>query len=248
MAACSSQQEGPTVATTPVVTPTIHFIFLPPDTTSQQAATASAATAVALTTDLEELPPLPTLTPQPNLVRRILAIYGESLNPNWTLEHSQDMVYDLREEEFVYNGRYALAATPQEEFGKLRFTVSENASAEYLRDEVLAFRFWLYSEEFIGIEDIGITIMGSNDYPYWVADDNSVQPDDNLEVFIPTRLQFLNIESDIPPNTWVQVEIWLNDLLFDPTYRYVTGIIIENDAAFSHTFYLDGLEMVIQES
>ena len=48
----------------------------------------------------------------------------------------------------------------------------------------------------------------------------------------------------IPPDTWVQVEVWLDELLFDPEYKYVTGIYIKNGEDFRDTIWIDQVELV----
>ncbi|MCB8945999.1 MAG: hypothetical protein H6658_19810 [Ardenticatenaceae bacterium] len=254
--ACTSQQSGQSESTFP--TPTINPIFV---SGSRETADQSPVfpelsdnnTEVVIeqtdtptaTTVAEETPTAPT-TSAP-LSRRILRVYGDSLQSDWSLENSYDMEYDPQDELAPYDGRYALAITPQANFGKLFFTVQEDSRTVFLHENVATIRFWLYSEDYIGPEDIGITILGSNEYPYWVANDDSVRPNDNLPSFIPTRLSFLGIEEDIPPENWVQIEIWLEDLQFDPDYLYVTGITIENDEGYLQTFYIDNLEIIIEE-
>jgi hypothetical protein len=153
-----------------------------------------------------------------------------------------------RESEVAYNGRHSLAVSPEAPGGRLIFAVVPDAEEAYLRDNVLAVRFWLYSgDDYVGTEDLSVTILGSNEFPYWVEGDDSVQVDDSLPTFSQTRLYFLNVEEDIPPETWIQIEVWLDDLIFDPDYHYVTGVVIENDEDFLRTFYIDDLELVIEE-
>ena len=63
--------------------------------------------------------------------------------------------------------------------------------------------------------------------------------------FSETRLYFLGINRDIPPETWVNVEVWLDDLQYDPIYEYVTGFYIKNDEGFGQTFYVDAVRIIM---
>jgi hypothetical protein len=114
-----------------------------------------------------------------------------------------------------------------------------------LREDVLGFSFWLYgNDDWIDREDLLVTVVGSNESPYWIPDDQSVE---NIyePLFSETRLYYLGINDDIPPKTWVQVYIWLDDLLFDPDYEYVTGIYIKNDEQFFETALIDELTVYL---
>jgi hypothetical protein len=174
-----------------------------------------------------------------------LFIYDEKVDEAWTLENSRGFKYELQDMAEPHRGVYNLSATPLVDMGELSFTVRKVAAQSFLRDQVFGVNFWLYSgDDYIQTDDLLISVIGSNRYPYWVANDDSV---DNVyePVFSATRLYFLGINHDIPPETWVQVEIWLDDLQFDPVYKYVTGIVIKNDTGFRHTLVIDEVELIV---
>ncbi len=206
---------------------------------------------------LSELPgsevaitPLPTLTPVPTIKTRIETIYDEDLNANWTLDNTQDVEYDLQDSTYPYQGDYSLSFTPEVEYANLAFTVNEDSDEIYLRDDVLAVSFWLYTgDDYVATDDLAVAVTGSNEFSYWRPDDNSVMaPDSDSEPIFPeTRLYYLNVEEDIPPDTWFQIELWLDDLIYEPAYKYVTGIYIKNDKDFFRTVSIDELEMLIRE-
>ena len=261
--ACVGPQTQGTRIVTPFSTPTLHSIFSNAtiDTSESPNLFPLAGTPTLMgffeeptvpttvrPTEPVDITPLLTLTPRPTPVITTITIYGEALNENWTLENSFFFDYDPREDEVSYNGRYSLAFTPESGFGNLMFTVKPDSEEEYPRQNVVAVQFWLYSgDDYIATDDLTVTIIGSNEYSYWVEGDDSVEVDDSLPTFPQTRLYFLNIEEDIPPDTWIQVEVSLNELIYEPEYRFVTGIIIENEEDFLRTIYLDDLELVIEE-
>jgi hypothetical protein len=195
------------------------------------------------------LTPLPTLTPVSTITMRIDKIYGDTLNANWSLDNSRDVSYKLEDDYFVYDGNYSLAYSPKVEYAELIFSVNESSDEIYLRDDVLAVRFWLYSgDDYIATDDFAVSVVGSNAFPYWVVGDDSVTVQDNNPVFPETRLYYLNVDKDISPNTWFQVELWLNDLISEPMYKYVTGIVLKNDVDFLRRVSIDNLELVIREN
>ena len=64
--------------------------------------------------------------------------------------------------------------------------------------------------------------------------------------FSETRLYFLDIKHTIPPDTWVEVVVWLDQLIYDPPYKYVTGVYIKNDQGFFNTFYVDHVSLLVR--
>jgi hypothetical protein len=93
-------------------------------------------------------------------------------------------------------------------------------------------------------------VLGSNSYTYWLANDTSVPTDTTVTVEAPlfseTRLYDLHINRAIPPGTWVQVVVWLDDLIYDPEYTYVTGMYIKNNKGFLNTFYIDQVNLLMK--
>lgn len=209
----------------------------------------SAATMVAQPEPTRALPtaaPEATATPQPP---RELSIYDEALNKNWSLVNSDGMTFHLTENRVVSNGGVAAVITPTKDFGTLFFTVRKQSKEVYLRKQVLGVKFWLNSgPNGIRTSDLAVTVVGSNTYSYWVKDDTSVKVTgrvtQDLPLFPETRLYFLGINRDIEPNTWVEVDVWLDDNQYDPEYTYVTGIYIKNDKGFRSPFYIDRVSLI----
>lgn len=200
----------------------------------------------------------PTFTPIPTIDERItfITLYDDQLHSDWTAEQSQGVQYDLATTSHIYSNQVAAAITPNEAYGKFFLTVREDAQAVYRRDRILGLSFWLSGGPYaIEPGDLAVTVVGSNAHPYWVAEDNSVQLaagisdaqiTEDSPLFSETRLYFLDINRTIPPNTWVEVVLWLDEREFDPDYTYVTGIYIKNDAALLETFYVDWLNLLLE--
>jgi hypothetical protein len=96
--------------------------------------------------------------------------------------------------------------------------------------------------DYISNTDLAVTVLGSNEYPYWVDGDNSVQ-NEISPVFSETRLSFLDVNRSIPPDTWVQVDVPIHKLIYDPDYTYVVGFYIKNDEGFISEFFIDDIEL-----
>ncbi len=203
-------------------------------------------------------------------------IYDDGLDDNWTLDNSFLIRFDplntahwfepLVETTVVGNpagsteeapadtprtvGAVAIEVRPEEDYGALFFTVQPDATERYPLDEVLGFSFWLNSgPQVLDTADLAVTVLGSNELPYWEAGDDSVfgelsnAPD--AETFSETRLYFLDINRSIPPNTWTRVFLWLDELEFEPDYEYVTAFYIKNNEGFLGTFYIDQLSLLV---
>lgn len=185
--------------------------------------------------------PGPTATP---LILPTLVVYDDRLNSNWSLNTSTGGTYYLQNQTAAQSGEYAITFTPTQDFGNLAFTVKFNTKETYLREEILGVRFWLYSEEGeIGADELAVSVVGSNEYPYWKWNDTSVT-NTSEPIFSETRLYDLDFNAPIPPKTWVQVEIWLDELKFDPLYQYVTGIFIKTGEGFRNPITIDQVELV----
>lgn len=248
---CASGSEQEEELKTVMPTPTVHSVFGTANGENQISNDQIASDTLSGTPESQvvepTLTPLPTLTPVPTIERKIVTIYGDDLNVNWTLENSREVEYSLNDDFFVYDGVSSLAYKPKVEYADLAFTVKEDANEFYLRDDVLAIRFWLYSnDDYVDTDDLLVSVVGSNDFRYWVDGDDSVKVQDSRPLFPATRLYYLNVEEDIPPNTWFQIEVWLNDLLFEPEYEYVTGVYIKNDEDFFQRIYIDEMELVLR--
>src|SRR5690606_31538237 len=101
--------------------------------------------------------------------------------------------------------------------------------------------------DYVATDDLVITMQGSNQFPYWAENDDSVAglSNDDADLFSETQLAFLNVSRDIPPNTWFNIEVWLDELVYDPDYEYVTGFYIKNDADFQRPYYIDDVEILL---
>lgn len=186
-----------------------------------------------------------------------IVVYNETLDPNWTVEHSQGMRYNLSATDYVLNGKTTIAITPTVDFGQFFLAVREDTDIPYARDRILGVSFWLNGgENDIATDELAVTVLGSNAYTHWVATDKSAQidagiPDDEITadtpLFSETRLYYLDINRTIPPDTWVEVIVWLDNLSYDPLYDYVTGIYIKNGEGFLNTFYIDRISLLLAE-
>ena len=247
VASCSSGESESPVTASDVPTPTTHPIFGEKGDASsieENVFDASGSQDEEISpTATPTSPPLPTATPE-NLVS--LSIYDDSMDSNWEIKNSQAMSYELEIDTYTHAGDNAMIIAPTDAYGELYFTVSEDADREFLRDEVVGISFWISGgEEFIGTSDLAVSVVGSNEQPYWVAGDESVEnPDGGDPTFSETRLYYLGINRDIPPDTWINVEVWLDELRFDPLYEYVTGFYIKNDELFMQPFYVDDVRII----
>ncbi len=238
-------------------TPTIHPFFQAGVATPVASETASPSSA-APATDTPVSPTAapgvitPTLTVVPELQPDIsqtqtmtITIYADELSSDWQLLESDTVETNLSDTTRVHNGRSSIAITPSEDFSAQLFVLSEEAERAYPQDRLVAIYFWLNSgDDFLALEDLAFTILGSNDYPYYVAEDESVFIDGEFP-FSETPLYYLGLNQAIPPDTWVEVEVLLDNLVFDPVYEYVTGFYIKNDAGYFNTFYVDDISFMM---
>ena len=244
-----------TVASTPA--PTVAPLFRPQPTV----APVLAFNPILIPTTTPEANTQPTTLQtmneaigEPSLYLEI-PIYDDELDSHWTIEHSvttQTNLWDtshwfqtMAPQQDINSGATAIAVSPQADFGTLFFTVRADSTVGYKREDVLGVSFWLNSgSSGLETDDLSVAILGSNQSPYWMADDRSVFPDP-AHSFSETRLYFLEINRTIPPHTWINVVVWLNKLQYDPAYRYVTGFYLKNDAGFRNTYYLDQIALVM---
>ena len=228
--------QGMTALPTPTVSGMFHAATPTATALPDIKPTVVPATAVAA--------PAPTTQPLEEV-----SIFGDQVNGNWELKNSSGMSFYFAEHQVVSDGTVSAVITPTRDFGELFFTVHKKSQTVYLRERVLGVTFWLNGgPNGIRTSDLAVTVVGSNAYPYWVENDTSVtvtgRVTKDMPLFSETRLYYLGINRDIAPNTWVKVELWLDDLKFDPDYTYVTGIYIKNDAGFRGPFYIDQVNLV----
>ncbi|MFO7682867.1 MAG: hypothetical protein R6X34_22740 [Chloroflexota bacterium] len=171
-------------------------------------------------------------------------VYDDALDVNWELLPEEGMDVDLESMAHVRNGRYAIAMTPLDTWQRLYFAVRQDAAVSFPANDVLAISFWLNGgSDYIELHDLAFTVVGSNDYPYWVEGDRSAYYDDEFP-FSETALYHLDLNGSIPPNTWVQVEVYIHELIYDPDYRFITGFYLKNADDFFNTVYVDDINII----
>ncbi len=196
-------------------------------------------------------PPEATGEEKPEIV--FVPLLDEDLKSNWALEASAGLTYVEGDKTVAKVGESSLAITGQDG-DHLTFKVLSTSQDRYLREEILGFSFWLYiGDTPLDIDQLLVEVFGSNTVHYWVRNDNSAMVD--LETFSEKRLYGLGLNHLLEPNTWVQIEILLDDLVFDPNfddkpiedplYDYVTGFSVQFTNGFSGTIYLDDLQLLM---
>jgi hypothetical protein len=249
LVACTPRQIPTTISNRP--TPTLNPLFGESGISAAEASSnvfmeQEAPTFVPSATFTP--PPPPTIAPTPTPISyTTVTVYDDEINPNWTLDNSAGMEYGPRSYP-RHTGRYTLSVVPQIDYGKLFFTVRPETTERYLRKDVAAVAFWLYSgDDYMPLSSLAVSLAGSNSWPYWVADDKSVT-NQYRPIFSETRLYFLDFNQSIPPRTWTEVVVWLDDLLYDPDYEYLTGVYLKNDEGFLRPFYIDNVRLIMTES
>jgi hypothetical protein len=183
----------------------------------------------------------------------VIPVYDDGLSDGWSIDNSFQTTIDLRSQEYVDQGRFSLKAQPQITTGILYFTLDKSAAKYLLRNKIQALRFYISGgSDPLDKNAITVAIVGSNEHPYWVKNDTSVKIEgrvtDNQPVFSETRLSFLGVNKAIPPKSYVKVTVWLDELIYDPTYTYVTGFYFKTDKESAPTFYIDNVSLLMQPS
>lgn len=174
-------------------------------------------------------------------------IFGDALDSNWTLAESWDVDYDVASTDYLHSGDYAMAVTPSDAFGAVFFAVDPETDQDFYYADVLGVSFWVNpGEQELALEDMAITVLGSNDYPYWRADDTSVANGSGEDGFSETRLYYLDFNRSLPAGEWNEVVIWLDDLIYDPQTVYLTGVYIKNGELYEGTYYIDDVTLIMK--
>lgn len=177
-----------------------------------------------------------------------LVIYDDVLASDWSADNSWDVKVDLADRTHVYSGSVAAAVTPLEDYGALFLALKPGAKSVYSTTDVLGVSVWINSgNDELSPEDLAVTVIGSNDYTYWVRGDASVQLDD-LRFFSESRLMYLGITRVLAPERWVEAVVRLDQLPYEPDYRYVTGVYVKNDKGFRRTYYVDRVALLLVQS
>ncbi|MBK8988837.1 MAG: LysM peptidoglycan-binding domain-containing protein [Chloroflexi bacterium] len=257
---CATGSIEPQSTYVPQATPTTHSFFLsdgsrltqePVDNGLVTAAPTVANYFSARNTSTPRPTSAPRATVPPptrdisSLNTESFIIYDDALNEDWVVQDNPDAEVDLASTTQVHAGRKAIAFTPLVDFTTLFFTIEPEAERSFPYEETVGFSFWLNGgDDYIEFNELAVTVTSSNDFAYWRPDDTSVQFPEG-EYFSETRLYFLGINGSIPPNTWVQIYVWIDNLIYDPVANYVTGFYIKNDEGFYNTIYIDDLEIIM---
>lgn len=199
-------------------------------------------------------------------------VYSDTLADDWALSGSPRSDWVEQDTTQVHLGSTAIAAKLAQPGDYLFFHVAENATGQYHRNRVYGFGFWLYSGVGeIAPDDLSIIVAGSNVYPYWRADDDSLA-DQEIFTFSGRRLYGLDFDRPLPAQTWIRVEILLDELFYDPLYQtsasaaadttqntnqdgfiidpdyeFVTGFYVEVEGRLSQTIYIDDVQILLLE-
>lgn len=166
-------------------------------------------------------------------------IFTGDLDANWSMDNSWGITRSFDSSLFSYQGKKSIKVVPTEDYGSLFFTVSPSASKQFLRNKTPGIGFYLNAgEASIETGQLAVSVLGSNQNPYWVKDDKSVTFSGKATAFSETKLYFLNVNRTIPSNTWIQVFVGLDKLVYDPMYKYIVGMYIKTDKGFRNTFYI----------
>lgn len=246
-----ADESTPAAPITPTATPPATSAELAPDIRQRMFLPMlfHPTSSQDLRTETTELDILAETTEDENIAE--IVVYDDALDPNWTAEQSSAVSYDLAATSYTYSSTTAIAITPDKEFGRFFLTVRPETTVAYRSDQVLGISFWLSGgDKLIENDDLAVTVIGSNDYTYWVANDTSIPIEgeitEDLPLFSETRLYFLDVNHSIPAGTWVEIIVWLDELVYDPDYNYITGIYLKNDADFLQTFYIDRVSLLLE--
>ncbi|MEF3273678.1 MAG: hypothetical protein K6356_04650 [Chloroflexus sp.] len=230
-------------------TPTIAPFF-------QEHPTATPFVPQPTSTPLPAPPPLTPTAAATNETSnlRVVPVYRDTLSAGWSIEQSallSSLV--LTQTRVVALGKAAIAVTPSESTGVLFFTLTPNSGIELRRDQVAALRLRLSGGDTpIANDAMTIAIVGSNRVPYWQADDNSVTLDGRVTnstepLFPETRLYFLGLNRAIAPGEWAEIYVWLDDLIYEPEYTYVTGFYLKTSSDLVPQYYVDQIEWLVHD-
>ncbi|MCB8977298.1 MAG: LysM peptidoglycan-binding domain-containing protein [Ardenticatenaceae bacterium] len=225
-------------------TPTIHPFFLAGSPTPIRVQpTPTEISLDDFSSTLEATLGASLVRPQSEV--KSIVIYDDEFNSDWLALEGENIEADFKYTTAVHNGRYSISITPFADFSTQYFVVQQGADQQYLQDKVIAIYFWLNSGDgFLQLDDLAFTMLGSDELPYYTAQDKSAYIDDEFP-FSETRLYYLGLNQTIPPNTWVEVEVLLDNLIYDPDYTYITGFYIKNNEGYTHTFYIDDISVLM---
>ena len=240
------------VGTQSFVVPTTNPIFLSPITPENTPVTMTVEPQI----DDADFPEDDgAMVPETAVAHAI--IFNDKLNPNWNLQASSGNVsFSLRHTASIHSGRNALSIMSLPAYETLHFQVRQNTIEQYRREEIVSITFWLFSDaETIKPGSINLVVTGSDNYPYWVANDTSAGDKEDILTYSGTRAYSLGLAHPVPPGTWTQIEVLLDDLAFDPdydselvedlNYEYVTGFYLISDKGIERAVVIDDIELIM---
>jgi hypothetical protein len=240
----SSADPPPIVTATPTVAP----VF-------QERPTASPFVPPPTRTPLPTRPPVTATTVggDDHSQLQVDPVYRDALSTGWSIANSALLTsVTLTETQVVALGRYAIAVTPSESTGILFFTITPESGIELRRDQVAALRLRLSGGNLpIANDAMTIAVVGSNRFPYWTPNDDSVtlsgRVTNSTEPLFPeTRLYFLGLNRAIAPGEWAEIYVWLDDLIYEPEYTYVTGFYLKTSNDLVPQYYVDQIEWLVR--
>ncbi len=231
---------------------TVSHLFS--DLSGTEVAVNATLTALPQPTQTPIPTPIPTLQTQASEV-----IYYDGLAVNWEIRSMG--VFTTGFTESAASGDASIIFTPTLGARVILFTVKESADRTYTHEDVLGITFQLTSPDGnIGVDDVAMTVIGSNRYPYWVEGDDTVQnvagpnlpsrlKDDPIsnayaDHFPESALQYLHVARAIPQNSWVPVTNYLPERIFAPEYKYVTGFYIKVDEYYLQRILIDDVRVL----
>lgn len=221
------------------VAPTVSDLFNAETMTAQQRATRGP-TATRRPTSTPVPPAAETATAEAVLGGRVVdwVIYDDQLDRAWSADDSWDIRLDLSSRKEVQSGAVSAAITPTKDYGAFFLALKEGGRTLPITD-VIGVSLWINSgDDVLTPEDLAVTVIGSNDYTYWVKSDTSVELTDPRP-FSESRLVHLGMNHSIPPHTWIEIVVRLDQLIYQPDFNYVTGVYVKNDKQFRQTYYVD---------
>jgi hypothetical protein len=240
LGACGAASSGSSGSNPP---PTVAAFFDP-----SQRVERPTATRLPTATRRPTRTPDPLATPTPPRRQIVdLVIYDETLDPGWSVANSWGVTVELTSTAHVYTGAVAISVTTLEDYGAIFFTVLPDAQRAYPTSDVVGVSLWLSGGDGpLMPEDLAVSFVGSNEYPYWLRGDTSVQAAEQSP-FSETRLSFLGFDRSLPPGAWKDAVVWIDRLLYEPDYTYVTGFYVKSDRDFRQTYYIDRVALLVQE-
>jgi len=207
-------------------------------------ATTPSVDATAWVTTAPIMPAI-TATPQPVIYEIPVYRGAGTLSPGWSVTRSWAVTYSLAAPGRSLSGTHAISMAAQADYGTLFFGNTSDSGREYSRTQVIGLRMFLNAgDQTIMPGDLAFTVLGSNAYTYYVIGDTSV-PTTTKMFFSESRLDELGLMRPLPPNTWVELDINLDSLIYDPDYKYVTAFYIKTDIGFRQTVYIDNISMIM---